>query len=76
MGFGVPLADWFRGPLRERMESYCSGPELIDMGIDPVPVRAMWHEFQQGRSHRVYPLWSMFTLMAWTRRFRSTPVTV
>jgi len=76
MGFGVPLADWFRGPLRERMESYCSGPELIDMGIDPVPVRAMWHEFQQGRRHRVYPLWSMFTLMAWTRRFRSTPVTV
>lgn len=73
MGFGVPLADWFRGPLRERMESYCAGPELSDLGIDPAPVRAMWHDFQLGRSHRIYPLWSMFTLMAWTRRFRSMP---
>lgn len=73
MGFGVPLADWFRGPLRERMESYCSGPELLDLGVEPGPIRAMWREFQQGRSHRVYALWLMFSLMAWARRFRSTP---
>ena len=73
MGFGVPLADWFRGPLRERMESYCSGPELFDLGVEPGPIRAMWREFQQGRSHRVYALWLMFSLMAWARRFRSTP---
>jgi hypothetical protein len=29
-GFGVPLAGWFRGELRERMESYCAG--FADVG--------------------------------------------
>ena len=42
MGFGVPLADWFRGPLRERMDSYCAGPDFEDVGLDPGPVRRLW----------------------------------
>ena len=60
MGFGVPLGDWFRGPLRERMDGYCLGSDFEDLGIDPAPVRRMWGDFKTGRSHRIDLLWQMF----------------
>lgn len=69
MGFGVPLADWFRGPLRERMDSYCAGPDLEDIGLDPGPVRKLWADFAVGRTHRTDLLWQMYALVAWSRRF-------
>jgi asparagine synthase (glutamine-hydrolysing) len=71
LGFGVPLAEWFRGPLRERMDSYSAGPDLQDLGLDPRPVRAMWSNFKVGRSHRTDLLWQMFMLVAWSRHVRS-----
>jgi len=76
MGFGVPLADWFRGPLRDRMESYCAGSELADLGVDPIPVRTLWQDFARGRSHRTDLLWQMFVLASWAQRFRSLPLTL
>ena len=71
MGFGVPLDDWFRGPLRERMDSYCAGPDFEDLGIDPALLRRTWAEFTSGRGHRTPVLWQMFMLAAWSRRFRT-----
>jgi asparagine synthase (glutamine-hydrolysing) len=71
MGFGVPLADWLRGPLRDRMDSYCSGSELDDLGIDSRPIRQQWSDFKAGRPKRPDLLWQMFMLMSWSRRFRT-----
>jgi asparagine synthase (glutamine-hydrolysing) len=31
-GFAVPLANWFRGPLRERLREALTGPQLRDTG--------------------------------------------
>lgn len=70
MGFGVPLGDWFRGPLRERMDAYCSGTDLEELGINQAPLRALWAEFQAGQTHRTDLLWQMFTLVAWSRQCR------
>jgi asparagine synthase (glutamine-hydrolysing) len=67
MGFGVPLARWFRGPLRERMNSYCAGTDFEDLGLDPAPIRALWTGFAAGRTHRTDLLWQMFALAAWRR---------
>jgi asparagine synthase (glutamine-hydrolysing) len=71
MGFGVPLGDWFRGPLRERMTDYCAGPDLEELGIDPAPVRRLWRSFGDGQAHRTDLLWQMHALVAWSRRFRT-----
>jgi asparagine synthase (glutamine-hydrolysing) len=71
MGFGVPLAEWFRGPLREQMDSYVGGADLESIGLDPRPVRRLWADFQNGQSHRSDLLWQMFMLAAWARRFRT-----
>lgn len=73
MGFGVPLADWFRGPLREAMDSCCTGPELEELGIDSQPVRKLWTDFQTGQSHRTDLLWQMLMLVEWARRCRGVP---
>jgi asparagine synthase (glutamine-hydrolysing) len=74
MGFGVPLARWLRGPLRDRMSDYCSGGDLDELGIDPRSVRRLWSDFCDGRSARTDLLWLMFNLVAWSRRLRSSAV--
>jgi asparagine synthase (glutamine-hydrolysing) len=71
MGFGVPLAAWFRGPLRERMDSYCAGSDFDDVGLDPGPIRRLWADFGAGRTHRTDLLWQMFVLAAWSRHVRA-----
>ncbi|WP_018936871.1 XrtA/PEP-CTERM system amidotransferase [Thioalkalivibrio sp. ALJ24] len=32
-GFSIPVAEWFRGPLRERMQAQVLGPRMADSGI-------------------------------------------
>ena len=70
MGFGVPLRDWFTGPLRERTDDYVRSDDLIDLGLDPQPVRRMWAEFTRGRYYRPDLIWQVFVLVAWARKFK------
>lgn len=43
MGFAVPLASWFRGPLRERVRAALLGSTLASTGIfDMVFVKRCW----------------------------------
>ncbi|HMF08034.1 MAG TPA: asparagine synthase-related protein, partial [Thermoanaerobaculia bacterium] len=73
MGFGVPLPDWFRGPLRARMEEGLRGPRLEELGLDPALPREIWSEFLAGRSHRPELLWSLFALLSWKARWSGQP---
>jgi asparagine synthase (glutamine-hydrolysing) len=70
MGFGVPLDDWFRGPLRERMNACCSSADLEELGIDASPIRQLWSDFQTGRTNRADRLWQIYALVAWSQRLR------
>jgi asparagine synthase (glutamine-hydrolysing) len=74
MGFGVPLADWLRGPLRVRMASYVDGPTLSALGLDPTPARLLWRAFLAGRAHRTDQLWSVFALAAWAESWKPDPI--
>lgn len=69
MGFGVPLSDWFRGPLRDRMDATVAGSSAADIGISPTAVRRIWADFLSGRSHRTDVIWSYFALMSWAGRW-------
>jgi asparagine synthase (glutamine-hydrolysing) len=73
MGFGVPLDDWFRGPLRQRMDDYCSGHDLEALGLNPAPVRRLWESFLAGVYLRPDLLWQVFSLVAWAREYRAAP---
>jgi asparagine synthase (glutamine-hydrolysing) len=60
MGFSVPLAGWFRGPLRERLRSAVLGERLADTGVfDPSLLRQLVDQHQSGMRDHSAPLWSL-----------------
>ena len=66
MGFGVPLADWLRGPLRDWAESQLAEDRLRRDGLlDPAPIRAAWSRHQSGRRNEAYRLWDVLMLNNW-----------
>ena len=68
-GFGVPLAQWLRGPLREWAEDLLSAGSLAASGLlDPVPIRRAWDEHLRGQRNFHYPLWVILMFQAWLRR--------
>ncbi|HUH94116.1 MAG TPA: XrtA/PEP-CTERM system amidotransferase [Casimicrobiaceae bacterium] len=69
MGFSVPLASWFRGPLRERVEAAVLGPVLADSGyFNPRFLREMVDEHRSGARDYSVPLWSLLMFEAFLRK--------
>jgi asparagine synthase (glutamine-hydrolysing) len=65
-GFGVPIAAWLRGPLRDWAESLLSARRLAEGGlIEPGPVRAAWAEHLSGRRDHAHALWIVLMAEAW-----------
>jgi len=65
-GFAVPVASWLRGPLREWADGLLSTEAL---GRDPLlnatAIRALWREFQEGRSSNHDVLWNLLMYRSW-----------
>ena len=69
MGFGIPLDDWLRGPLREWAENLLSTERLQREGFfDPQPIRETWQRHVQGNGSYGYRLWSVLMFQAWLER--------
>jgi asparagine synthase (glutamine-hydrolysing) len=66
MGFGVPLATWLRGPLREWAAALLDRARLQSTGLlDPQVITARWREHLDGTRNWQYPLWNVLMLEAW-----------
>lgn len=74
MGFGVPLASWLRGPLREWAEDMLDVSRLRQQELlESEPVRTCWDNHQSGRIEAHYQLWPILMLQGWIDKVNQLP---
>ena len=73
IGFGVPIGDWLRGPLRTWAEDQLAESRLSAGGLlNPAPVRAAWNQHLAGTHNNEHRLWTVLTFLAWQEQERAT----
>lgn len=74
MGFGIPLAEWLREPLRQWAEDLLTKESLNSSAFFNVPlVRKQWAEHaNQSRNHQ-YSLWNILMFQAWFQKSINEP---
>ena len=66
MGFGVPLGEWLRGPLRSWAEALLDERRLRTEGyFRPEPIRRMWETHLKGLLDEQYRLWGILMFQSW-----------
>ncbi len=65
MGFGVPIDQWLRGPLRSWAEDLLSHSSLENSGLNPNPIRQRWEDHLSGTRNWHYSLWPALMYQAW-----------
>jgi asparagine synthase (glutamine-hydrolysing) len=68
MGFAVPLASWFRGPLRKRVRDTVLSSRLADTGyFDQAFLRRLIEQHQSGIRDHSAALWALLMFEAFQR---------
>jgi asparagine synthase (glutamine-hydrolysing) len=67
MGFGVPLAEWFRGGIRDYARSFIV--ERDDPFLSSSFVKKIWDQHQAGTRDRSSQLWNVLMFRLWLDRF-------
>jgi asparagine synthase (glutamine-hydrolysing) len=67
-GFGVPLASWFRGPLKDRVRNAVLGPTLAATGMfNQRYLQELVDHHQSGLRDYSAPLWTLLMFKAFLR---------
>jgi asparagine synthase (glutamine-hydrolysing) len=68
MGFAVPLARWFRGPLRQRVRDELLGGPMLDTGwFDRDVIRRIVEQHESGIRDHSTPIWVLLMFDAFLR---------
>lgn len=68
MGFGVPVADWLRGPLQGWVEDLLDPVRMKQEGFFSADVvQQRWRELKDGRHPWHNHLWDVLAFQAWLR---------
>jgi len=66
MGFGIPLDQWLRGPLREWADDLLAEDRLRREGyFQPEVISRTWQSHQRGEGSYGHRLWSVLMFQAW-----------
>jgi asparagine synthase (glutamine-hydrolysing) len=65
-GFGIPVAEWFRGPLKDQMMSALAPDKITREGyFEPAAVAALIDDHLGGRRDNRKQLWTLFAFEQW-----------
>jgi asparagine synthase (glutamine-hydrolysing) len=60
MGFRVPLSDWFKGPLKQKLRDALLSEEMKNSGLFNMKTIEKWlNDHQSGRKEYSAPLWTL-----------------
>lgn len=66
MGFGIPVGDWIRGPLKDWAEALLDGSRLKQEGFfDAEFIRLRWQEHLSGKRNGQSFLWTVLMFQSW-----------
>ena len=66
MGFGIPIASWLRGPLRDWAESLLDSKIIKSEGIfNNKIISRNWNQFLKGDDRLSHPMWLILTYQSW-----------
>ena len=66
MGFGVPIGDWLRGPLRNWAEYLLAEKRIIQSGyFQNLEIQKKWKEHLSGEKNWQYDLWDILMFESW-----------
>ena len=70
MGFGVPVGEWFRGPLKPLLSDALLSDECVSSSyLDRSRVKTMIEDHIARRADHAFPLWNLLMLELWHREF-------
>lgn len=70
MGFGIPVGDWLRGPLKPWAEALIDPARLHSEGfLDPAVVQRWWRAHLAGRGDHEHLLWYVLMFQLWLERW-------
>ncbi len=68
-GFGIPLGEWVRGPLRYLLEERLDPLDVREVGLlDPEAVARLTQEHLERKRDRSWELWNAIVLQSWGAR--------
>jgi asparagine synthase (glutamine-hydrolysing) len=71
MGFGIPIGEWLRGPLREWVEDLLDPAKLEQDGLlNAAPIQAAWAAHLSGRTNNEVQLWTVLMFQAWRNQWQ------
>ncbi len=71
MGFGVPIGEWLRGPLKTWAADLLFSESLQDDILNKESIIRMWNDHQSGTWDYADHLWRVLMFRAWQARYGS-----
>jgi len=69
MGFGVPIGEWLRGPLKSWCEDLLNHRSIsVEAIVDADMIQRLWREHLSGQWDRSNQLWAVLMFLSWLRQ--------